>query len=90
MQRLSTFTAQRLSQSQMVPAGVLLPHLATKRALNIAATHESPAVRGGRCRHRRLSARRLGVASRSLSLPRALGKYSGQAVANTPLTVVSP
>lgn len=73
----------------MVPAGGLLPHLASKRALNIAARHQSPAVRGGRCRHRRLSARRLGVARCPLFLPRALGKYSGQAVANTPLTVAA-
>lgn len=90
MQRLSTFPAQRLSESQMVPAGGLLPHLAPKWAFNIAARHESPAVRSGRCRRRRLSVRRLGVAHRSLSLPGALDKYSGQAVANTPLTVVSP
>lgn len=32
MQRLSTFTAQRLSESQMVPAGGLLPQPAPKRA----------------------------------------------------------
>lgn len=80
----------RLSESQMVPAGGLLPHLAPKRALYIATRHKCPAVRRGRCHCGRLSVRRLGVARRSLSLPPALGKYSGQAVANTPLTVVSP